>query len=437
VTITSVGDTSWRLGSAAVVLAFALDPLGNMPKAVVLAVVVLAALQVFASKVFASEPVDDTTNVALLALTAIIVFIAALEILHPNVPSLSVGLVGFRKSATFVLGIAIGLGWRGSRMQGLRLTWWCMFAAASISLIVHLVLPSIEHSIPRAASRDVSYIAGVTRMQGLLAGPFHVSLLGVFLVLSALAPGPVIRLRWLRVVAALVGLGCVWLSQVRTGFVALAIGAVVMMFATRSARQWVNRLTVLAALGILGVIYINPLTDYARQFPALRLSVDRGLQDNRFTTRVRTWSQGFDLLDRSPLVGFGSGSAGDTLDPFFAGGEHVTSHNAFLKYAVEGGVLQGLLFALLCIGLALAVRPRRDPTCFGITAGVPFLVFASTGAAVEAIPVSLGLAVILGLCARRQSTAYADGASATARAGRLRSAESRTGQKKSGGGTRV
>lgn len=395
----SISSTTWKLGSAAVVLSFVLDPLGNVPGAAALAVVAVASLQVILMR-----RVGDTTNVVLLALTAVIVVIAAAEILHPNVPNLTVGLLGFRKSATFLLGIAIGLGWRGSRMQGLRLTWWCMFAAASVSLVVHLMFPAIERSISRDADKYTAVISGVARMQGLLAGPFHVSMLGVFLVLSALAPGIVIRSRWVRVAAAVVGFSCVYFAQVRTGLVALAVGAVVMMLVTGSARRWANRLILLASLGILCVIYLDPLTEYARQFTALRRLLDSGLEDTRFTARFTTWSKSLDMIDASPFLGSGSGSAGDTLGQYFAAGDRVTSHNTFLKYAVEGGVVQGLLFAALCIGLALAVRPRRDTTRFGVAAGVTFLIFAFVTAAPEALPVSLGLAIIMGLCTQMPVT---------------------------------
>ncbi|MET0659301.1 MAG: O-antigen ligase family protein [Steroidobacteraceae bacterium] len=394
-TTTSVSDTTWRLGAAAIVLSFALDPLGNAPSAAGLAVVSVAALQVFLAR-----RVDDTANVVLLALAAIIVVIATLEIFHRNVPSLTVGLLGFRKSATFVLGIAIGLGWRGSRLHGLRLTWWCMFAAASVSLVVHLMFPAIERAIPRSADKYTALLGGIERMQGLMAGPFHVSMVGVFLFLSALAPGVVIRSRWVRGTAAVVGLSCVYFAQVRTGLVALAVGAVAMMLVTGSARRWVNRLILLTGLGILCVIYLNPLTEYARRFTALRRLLDAGQQDTRITARFTAWSTSLEMINDSPFFGSGSGSAGDTLGQYFAAGDRVTSHNTFLKYAVEGGIFQGLLFAALCIGLALAVRPRRDSTRFGVAAGMTFLIFALVSAAPEALPISLGLAVTIGLCAQ-------------------------------------
>ena len=386
--------TTWRLGSAALILAFAMDPLGNLPNVAVLVVVLLAGLQVLLTK-----PVGDRSNVAILLLASAIVAIAALEVLNPNVPSLEVGLVGFRKSATFVLGVVIGLGWRGSRMRGLRLAWWCMFLTGALSLVVHLALPSVERLVSRGASKYTAMLSGVERMQGLLAGPFHVSLLGAFLVLSALAPGLVVRKRSLRAFAAAVGIGCVYFSQVRTGFVAVAVGGLVMAIATGSAQRWSNRLIAAAALLALAVIYIDPLTEFARRSTAFARLLDDGLQDSRFTARFGTWQTSIDLLDRSPFFGWGSGSAGDTLGASFALGEHVTAHNVFLKYAVEGGVLQGLLFLALCVALLIAVRPRRDATRFGLAAAIPLLVFGALGASVESLPVSLGLAVIWGLCA--------------------------------------
>jgi O-antigen ligase len=402
----SVTHRIWITGSAAVVLAFAVDPLGDAPNAAALAVVFVAAIQALVNK-----PADGRGNVALLTLAAIIVSIAALEILNPNVPSLTVGLVGFRKTATFVLGVMIGLGWRGSRLQALRLTWWCLFVSASVSLVVHLALPAVEQSITRNAEKYTAMLSGETRMQGLLAGPFHVSMLGVFLFLAALAPPVIVRQRLIRVAAAFVGLACVYFAEVRTGLVALAIGVLAMMLIGGEAERRLKRLMVFLGLSILALIYITPLTDYARRFTAFRLLLDEGLADPRFLHRVKRWTESLDMIDRSPYIGFGSGSAGDTMERYFIGGEHVTAHNTFLKFAVEGGVIQGLLFASLCIALAFAVRPSRDRTRFGTAAIVSFLVFAVVGAAQEALPVAFGLAVILGLCVQRPSETAANPAS--------------------------
>ena len=388
----------WRLGSAALVIAFAFDPLGNGPKTAAFAVVLAAAIQVYVSR-----RIDDAVNTFLLVLTAIVVLIAALEIFNPNVPSTSVGLIGFRKTATFLLGVAIGLGWRGSRLKGLRLAWGLLFAEGLISLVVHIGFPSIEQSIGRRSGEFTRAISGVDRMQGLLGGPFHVSMLGAFLFLSALAAPIVIRPLALRSTAAAVGLGCVYFAQVRTGFVAVAVGALILTFATGSSRRWVGRLISVAAIGILGVAFVGPVAEYARKIVALEVMLDRGFDDPRFTARFGRWSTGLDMMERSPLIGFGSGSAGDTMEGWFFGAEHVTSHNVWLKYGVEGGVLQALLFLALCVGLGFAVRPSRDPTCFGIAAGVTFLVFGAVGSAIEAIPVSLGMAVVLGLCVRKSS----------------------------------
>ncbi|MCK5757086.1 MAG: hypothetical protein KAH46_30715, partial [Mycobacterium sp.] len=132
----------WPLGTAALLIVFVGDPFGNVVNAVALVLVVIAALQVLTTK-----PASATTNTVILALAAMMLAIATLQILHPNVPSLTIGILGFRKSAMVLLGVIIGVGWRGSRVYGLRLAWWCLFGAASLSLVVHLAFPSIEQSI--------------------------------------------------------------------------------------------------------------------------------------------------------------------------------------------------------------------------------------------------------------------------------------------------
>jgi O-antigen ligase len=394
----NVRPTTWLLGSAAIVSAFVLDPLGPAPGVVSLSVLLLAALQVFISK-----PFDSDSSRGLIALTAAIVFIAAIEILNPNIPSIEIGLIGFRKSAAFILALTIGLGWRGSRMRALRLVWWCMFVTAVTSLLVYLLFPSIEQAVTRGADRWSAELDGAARMQGLLSGPFHISMLGVFLALSALAPSLVLPRLWLRLAAMAVGLACVSFSLVRTGFLALIFGSIVMLLAAGTARLWALRTIGFAGLVAAVAVFSTPIAEYAQRNVAIKRIFDQGLGDQRVTGRYDTWGRSIDLISRSPFVGHGSGSAGDTLGYAFAGREHVTSHNVFLKYAVEGGVIQMALLFALVTAVALAVRPARDPSRFGMAAGVTILGFSLTGSALEAIPVSVGLAVVLGLCVRTRS----------------------------------
>ena len=391
---TSAREDTWRLGSAAIVIPFAFDPLGNNPNVVALAVVVLACIGVLISR----AP-NGRSNTALIVVASTIVIIAALEVLNSNVPSISTGLIGFRKSATFLLGILIGLGWRGSRIYALRLTWWCLFLTASISLAAHVVFPSLALMRNRSAGKYTALIGGADRMQGLLAGPFHVSLLGAFLVIASLAPGVVIPRLWLRFIAAVVGVACLFLSQVRTGYVAVAVGVLVMAIVTGSFRSWTSRLSGVVILAPIAFLYFDEFTDIVYRNVALGRLLDQGVDDSRFTSRYSAWQASFDLISRAPLLGWGSGSAGDTLKSNFYGGQHVTSHNMFLKYAVEGGLVQFFLFLLLCFALLIAVRPSQDATRFGIAVAIPIMVFGLVGSAVESNPISYGLAVIWGLCA--------------------------------------
>ncbi len=401
--ITSPVDSGiWRLGSTALVLAFVAAPLGNAANAIALALLLAAALQVVLANAGHGSAAQNVNRV-LLFLAVAIIFIAALQVLNPNIPTLQVGLVGFRKSATFLLGAIIGVGWLGNPVRALRLAWWCLYATAVISLVVHFALPSLEQAITRQAGAAVVEIgdsAGSSiRMQGLLAGPFHISLMGTFLFLSAIAPG-VISNRILRLSAAGAGFACVFASGVRTGFVALAIGALVIGAYSGSVSRFVGRIVAVVIFSVIGFLFRGPIIELARTVPAIRYTLDQGLRDRRFTGRMDSWSEGLEMVGKSPLIGYGSGSSGDSLERYFARSDFVVSHNAFLKYFVEGGMFQGFLFISLCIGFALAIRPGRDSTRLGLAAGIPMLVFAMTGSAVEAIPVSLGLAVILGLCSR-------------------------------------
>lgn len=328
-----------------------------------------------------------------------------LLIFHPNVPSVYIGSLGWRKSCLFLLGIGLGVLWYRSRTRLLRPLWLMLIVAMACSIAVHLFLPGIEAGIARSADVSTGQIQGRDRMQGLFAGPFHVAMAGCFLFILGIfgrLDVPKKADLVLRIASLAIGLACIWLAQTRTAYVVVALGVLLFVIRSLTSSGGVARLvrTVLW-VGIAVTIVLltdNPLRSLLGPDNTIVVSLANIENDQRFTNRFDTWQHGLSAFWESPVVGWGSGSAGDTLGAYFLpSGVHVTSHNLILKYLVEGGILGGIVVILL--GCWLAIRVWRENCSFALAALVSVIGFGLTGSSVEAIPVSVVLGAFIGLSA--------------------------------------
>lgn len=314
-----------------------------------------------------------------------------LGLLHPNVPTLAVGVVGWRKSIFALVGLGLGATVFARHRRFLeRLIVWLLTAGIGLSIVIHIRFPGFESGVARAAGDETGTFGGVARLQGIYPGPFHVALAASFLVVWSC-----VRLRESRFVALtvlIVGLLGVHLAQVRSSYVALALATCVFVWRQEGTSRRVR--TVLAV--IAAVIALSSVASPIGQGSAFSSFSDLS-GDDRLIGRFETWEAAGQLIASNPFVGHGPGSAGDTMAPEFIGADHITSHNVLLKWAVEGGAV-GLLIvvaALVYVGRPL-VRSRESPLDPALAGIVVFMVFGATGAIVEANPVSFFLATLIG-----------------------------------------
>lgn len=315
---------------------------------------------------------------------------------NPNVPSVEVGLLGLRKSGTALLGLVIGLCMVRGREVAIRVLWYALLLSCVASLVLHLLLPDVESGVQRDADVYTSLFDGQVRLQGIFAGPFHAAMAACFVILAAL-PGAQLRAsRGARLLGVMIGAWTLVETEVRTGFVAVVAGALLQLVLSRNVRTWA-RVVALAPVAVLVAIVALP-SIAANSGVAAVQSLLTDPFDSRFTYRFTTWDQALSMIGARPITGWGPGAAGDTLSPFFPPGGHVTSHNMFLKFFVEGGLVVGLLFIAICaITFVLTVRGHLRK--IGASAATILLIFGLTGSSVEAIPVSLLLAAVVGVAA--------------------------------------
>jgi O-antigen ligase len=315
-----------------------------------------------------------------------------LLLLLPNVPDLQTGLLGVRKTTLALAGIVLGCSIaRSQRMAVETFVVRLLVAVLAVSVVVHLWLPQVEAGIQRGASAYSGEFNGTARLQGILPGPFHVAIAAAFLVGWALLRFRVHRR--LAIAALIVGAIALDQAMVRTGYVAIAVALAILVGLAPSFTGKLRRVLIIGAVVLLAVCAVSIVGGDNRALTSLT----EGTSDSRFQSRIPTYTEGLQYFERSPVFGWGPGSAGDTLGDAF-GSDHVfvTPHSVFLKILVEGG----LVGALLWLGLFVAIlRRTRFRSQFGGVSAVALgvmLTFGLSGSMIEALPITYLLCILVG-----------------------------------------
>jgi O-antigen ligase len=322
-----------------------------------------------------------------------------LLLLNPNVPGLTTGLLGLRKMTFMFVGLAIGLVWPKGTVRDAEGLLVRMLCIAGIGvLIVHIFFPDIEASFVRGANIYSEEFMGTARVSGFLPGPFHASLLGAFLVLWAWhALLSKAESRLFIAVMALTGLWVLVLADVRTGYVTVALGIVLTLLLRPGARR--SRLRTVGLTGLLVAAVVLLLSTSLVSNQAVSSIPNLG-SDSRVASRVETIHVSEEMIGDSPLLGWGPGSAGSTLESAFFLRRHVTSHDQVLGFLVEGGIA-GLLVVIGALWLALRyTKGLRSLTHPAAAAAIGLVGFGLAGDVSEALPISLFLMILIGLRAR-------------------------------------
>ncbi len=335
---------------------------------------------------------------ALAALAVIVVWLVLA--LNPNTPSLSVALDGARKVGFVYLALAIGLLWGYGKTASVERTITRMLlVAGSAALVVHIAAPGLESSFARSASEFTEEFAGKARMSGFYGGPFHISLLGAFLMLwgwhSFLSKTENPRL---SILFGVVGAALLYFAEVRTGFLAVIFGVLLTLLfrpsASRTRGQSVA-LTVLVAIVVAVLIGSGTIGSEAIS------SLGHLGSDHRVESRLETYTAGFALIQHSPLFGWGPGSAGSGVSEYFFLRQHVTSHNMVLGALVEGGVIGLVVAALPFVLFSRVARGLRSLSHPAAAAALAVIAFAFSTDVFEALPISFALMLLIGLRGRQ------------------------------------
>lgn len=359
--------------------------------------------------------------------------LSAVQMLNPNVPSLLVGLEGYRKTAFTMLAFFVVMladGGNSRRFFGIV----AIGSTAAFLWAVRqslLPLPFDLAIIETTTASPIGFHAGaVLRAFSPTAGPFHLGVLSASVMVISLVRA-VHCSRWWLLLAVLAG-ATLGLTLTRAN---IAAGVVAVLAVVVFASPWRQRVrlsvssvpaltaTALAAFVAVGAIAVpvagvpTPSTTASEQ-PAQPTPTSRPdvgdvvegvatpLDDRSLQFRLTFWREYLSAIAQRPLIGYGTSAAADGFDHRYEGTSSVNfePHSLYFKAALELGI-GGLVLLLVILAIAFwrSVRTLRRDALLGLTAiGIIVVIGASglTGPMLDAYPMNVLFWAMLGWLVR-------------------------------------
>ncbi|MEP6638643.1 MAG: O-antigen ligase family protein [Chloroflexota bacterium] len=357
----------------------------------------------------------------LLALTLSAYFLlAAVEILNPNVPSVVVGLEGFRKTAFTMLAFVVVVGWgRGDAMRFYRIV-----ALGSVLACLFAIRQFVSPAAVDLEILNTSGVSPITFHSGVVlrafsptAGPFHLGAIAACVTIISLGLARSGARWWVAVsvIAAVV----VGLTLTRANMIAVAVGITMMILVSANGGGR-GRAIMNAAPAVLGVVLAALIASGALAAPGTTgppptaigtetspepsdgdglggvvTGVLNPLEDRNLQFRFQFWGNFLVAFLERPLVGYGTSAAADGFDRHYAntGSMNFEPHSLYVKSALELGIFGVILIVgILGLAFALGIRARsRAPVLGLIGVGISVVIAVSgiTTPMLDAYPVNL------------------------------------------------
>jgi len=350
-------------------------------------------------------------NVPFLIFICAYLGIGILQIANPNVPTLLAGLEGFRKTCLYISPALIGLylGW--SPRTATRFIRILAIAAVPLCLygIKQVFSPSaFDLQIPEqnTAGDAVYNVFGAFRATSLFASPFALGFMGnVVVALGVFLASVRTRAPWVWIIVCS-GVAAIVVSLTRVSILSGLVLAAVAPPLILRAHGWVVR----AGAGLILVALVGMALSMTPVGDLIVRSLDlRHLDEDRAYLRFEGYDTALAELAKSPITGYGAGSAGDGLDSYFAGSVYLpASHNVLLKIGFELGLFGLLAFLLFCLSwvrIAIhryqAAAGREEKALIGLACGlfIVFTVQGASGSAIDTFPANAITFFLMGLVA--------------------------------------
>lgn len=337
-------------------------------------------------------------------LVSLLLLIGVAGVFNSNIPSYAIAYEGVRKSLFLFMAILIGIArWRD--IDRYLIPWLAitLFIYSLYGVKPEALNNSFDSALIEAqtSGQYTFKIRGEQRAGSVFSSPFTFGMAGLLLYVLCEHMYRQKRIPWaMHLIAGAVAIGGVVASGTRTTLIVFA--ALIAYFHMRML------LILLVPLSVAVGIYAET------QFKSGEIDrfVGMYVTDDRFTTRGDSYTEAMSAFRGSPsayLIGFGSGSAGDTLSTKYIEQSYIslTSHNIFLKYLFEYGI-PGLV--VCCLVFIVAWRDARTSET-GTQLLRPLLILlilcGLSFSAVEAWPVGVYIGLVIG-CAYQMNKAESE-----------------------------
>jgi O-antigen ligase len=345
------------------------------------------------------------------------ILLSFVQIFNPNIPSFSAGLEGFRKTCFGFILFYVGLFSYKSKLEIKKF----LIGLSIISLPIllygikqYMFFSDFDKVFTNSNVADWSTgeLFGKVRATSIFAGPFHFAMFASvctivnFWLISIVEKQ---KSKFYFFIFFLVSILACYCALVRTNLIALTVALILYIVLLSLKRS----LFLVPYVGIILIILLNLVTEKMDYFinsdnELLRFigTIANFSSDSRFVGRTEGWESLLFLINKQPILAYGTGSAGDTLDRVYSFQYHITSHNFFLKIFMETGLPGCILIVILFVGIIVsmikkiiwekdAFNKKLIACCFAILS--IFLVSGTTGSAIEAYPSSGLIMLMLGI----------------------------------------
>lgn len=190
-------------------------------------------------------------------------------------------------------------------------------------------------------------------------------------------------IRFLYIPILALGTICLLLINARAAYLSLLLQVGLFLifislkyFKQRNVKEGIIHLSTVIVPVVLSFLIAQALLSHTKQSSASSFnSIGHRIESIASTTaysnaaRLKLWTSGFDYIKKHPLMGAGYGNCKIEIVPYehqFASGFEFNQHlhNDFIETAMELGLLGGLLFASIFIGVLIGVikiwRSKKD-----------------------------------------------------------------------------
>lgn len=305
--------------------------------------------------------IDKTTR-CLSALIFITQVFAIFEVFHPNIHNRLYSIIEYRKSYFQVIALLAAY-WAFKKTTGDVIVILKYTANISLPIILYGIKQYFFWGDIDSRLLDMidanfytMYYGGHMRSVSIFSGPFHYGMfcailfaIYVFLCCEC-AEKHTRRFYFICVCMTVVGAVC---SITRTSLICIFACSSLWFIIFLKKKRNVSAVLIKLLIILTIVFSVFIIATGLLEFPLLHSNSSLGKmlnslgnigEDNRFVSRTVTWREGIENIISSPIIGYGMGSAADTMSNYNISSVYITSHSMFIKIFMEIGLIGGLIY---------------------------------------------------------------------------------------------